>query len=82
MTKTDKSDNEDVPMVTDASSSSQETSLVVHVAVPSQEEPDIEKYNWQEEAKTFESVCYSETLVQQEKLKQELYLACNQCIAY
>ena len=34
----DEGDNKDVPMVTDASSSSQETSLVDHVSVSSQEE--------------------------------------------
>ena len=36
----DESDNEDVPMVTDGSSSSQETSLVAHVSLPSQEETE------------------------------------------
>ena len=34
----DGSDNKDVPMITNASSSSQETSLAAHVSVPSQEE--------------------------------------------
>ena len=43
----DESDNEDVPMVTDVCSSSQETSLVahVHVTVPSQELRDRENDN-------------------------------------